>query len=327
MPSPDQPRLSAIRAYPIKSCHCVELKECEIDSMGLQIDRRFMFIEAKSGRFITQRKYSSMALIRPLVDTTADTLTLTAPGQSDLVLPLHPSLGRQFTAKLWEDTLTVFDMGDEASHWVGKFFNDHRDHNKQNPVGDDDEINFDAQLPELRLVTLDDPAKGIYTRPTHQKLPGLHSPFSDWSPVSFGFEASLESVNHGLEETGMSNGKSISMDRFRNNLTISSTIPWEEDEWLVAKIGEVTFYIMRPTARCPVPGIDQDTGVKDDWGCVTDYLKKKRNIPDKPGRNNGCFCVDAAPLTAGTIRVGDPIQVLERIPADCVEHPIPPPTY
>ncbi|KAI8144178.1 MOSC N-terminal beta barrel domain-containing protein [Fennellomyces sp. T-0311] len=323
MPTTEQPRLSTIRAYPIKSCHCVELPEAKIDAMGISIDRRFMFIEEESGRFITQRKYSSMALIRPLVDQAADTITLTGQGQPDLVLPLHPPLENKRTAVIWKDTVTVFDMGDEASAWINKFFKDHQQHNLDNPVGDED---VSVELPVLRLVTIANPSTGQYTRPAHQKLPGVHAPLSDSSPISFGFESSLVSVNDGLKETGISNGKSIPIDRFRHNLTISGTVAWEEDEWLVVRIGEVTFYVMRPTARCPVPGINQDTGVKDDWGRsgVLEYLSLKRNIPDHNGKSNGCFCVDAAPLTSGTIRVDDAVEVLERIPAQNVERPVPP---
>ena len=173
-----------------------------------------------------------MALIRPFVDTTADTLTLTAEGQPDLALPLHPkTLGRKYSATLWGDKLNVFDMGDEASKWIGNFMESHRDHHKENPTGD---IDFDASFPELRLVTLDDPKNGEYSRPALESLPGVHSPFSDWAPLSIGCESSLEEVNHGLKETGVSND-SIPINRFRNNLTFSGTIPWEEDEWLVVK--------------------------------------------------------------------------------------------
>ena len=173
-----------------------------------------------------------MALIRPLVDLNADTMTLTGPGQPDLVLPLHPRLENKRSAMIWHDTVTVFDMGDEASSWINKFFEDHQQHNANNPVGDE-EVN--VVLPALRLVTISDPSSGQYTRPAHERLPGIHAPLSDTSPISFGFESSLASVNAGLKETGISNGKIIPIDRFRHNLTISGTIPWEEDEWLVVK--------------------------------------------------------------------------------------------
>lgn len=55
MPVAAEPTLSAIRIYPVKSCHCVQLEECEIGALGPKYDRRFMFIEESNKRFITQR--------------------------------------------------------------------------------------------------------------------------------------------------------------------------------------------------------------------------------------------------------------------------------
>lgn len=63
-----------------------------------------------------------------------------------------------------------------------------------------------------------------------------------------------------------------------------------------------------------VPGVNQDTGIKDDWGKgnLLGFLREKRSFKESP--NQGYFCVDAIPLTKGTIHVGDEIKVLERIP-------------
>lgn len=179
-----------------------------------------------------------MTLIRPIVDVASQTLTLTVAddsGLEPLVLPLYPDVSKlaQRTVQLWKDTLTVYDMGDAASEWIARFFAAHRAHDLANDHNPEESVANDQQQQSIRLVTLDD--GGVYRRPAHPELPGVHSPFSDWSPVSLGFESSLEDVNKGLLETGISNGQSIPMDRFRNNLTIAGTVPWDEDEWLVIK--------------------------------------------------------------------------------------------
>ncbi|KAI9317965.1 MOSC N-terminal beta barrel domain-containing protein [Dichotomocladium elegans] len=321
MPTSEQPRLSSIRIYPIKSCHAVTVEECEVNELGPANDRTFMIIDKATNRFITQRKYACMALLQPLVDTKKGTLTLTCGDMPALELPLNPpkTAENKREVTIWKDSVVAYDLGDEAADWLDNFFKKHVQHNRENPHAYDGET-VDAEVPPCRLVTLNSPVSGgDYSRPAHAKLPGVHAPFSDSSPISIGTESSLEDVNNGLKETGISNGKTITVDRFRNNLTISGTVPWEEDEWLVVQIGEVTFYVMRPIARCPMPGFDQDTGIKDNWGVsgVLEYLKIKRNLSADP--KQGYFCVDAAPLTKGTIRVGDPVKVLERIPADKVE--------
>jgi uncharacterized protein YcbX len=186
-----------------------------------------------------------MALVRPLIDLDEKTLTLTSHdnAQAPLVLPLYPDTTTltQRTVKLWKDTLTAFDMGEEAGEWLELFLANHRSHDVANNHNPDDPVpepvdGEQVKLPKLRLVTLEDPQQGHYSRPAHEQLGGVHSPFSDWSPVSFGFQASMDAVNQDLVKRGLINeDNAIGLDRFRNNISISGTIPWEEDTWLVAK--------------------------------------------------------------------------------------------
>jgi uncharacterized protein YcbX len=91
---------------------------------------------------------------------------------------------------------------------------------------------------------------------------------------------------------------------------------------ILFRIGEVHAYIIQPIARCNVPSIDQDSGIKETWDGKgpTDYLKVVRRFQDQPGE--GQFCCDVVPLTSGKIKLGDTIQVLERIPEEYQQRPI-----
>ncbi|KAI8070837.1 hypothetical protein BC940DRAFT_295681 [Gongronella butleri] len=318
MPTAATPTLTKIRIYPIKSCHAVELEECEINNLGLALDRRFLIVQ-ENGRFITQRKYASMALLRPLVDVAANTLTLTShdDDQEPLALPLYPDTSAmpQLKVSVWKDTMTAFDMGDAAGEWIQTFLRNHQTHDATHTAEDGGDA-----IPKLRLVTLEDPELGHYSRQVHPRLPGIHAPFSDKTPATLGCCASIDQLNKDLVENGISNGNTINIERFRNNLDIAGTLPYEEDHWLVVRIGEVTFYVTEPVDRCPMPGIDQDTGVKDTWGGPTPYLKKTRRFAEKP--KEGFFCMHAIPLSKGTVRIGDPVHILERIPRDQQAHPL-----
>ncbi|KAI8389341.1 MOSC N-terminal beta barrel domain-containing protein [Blakeslea trispora] len=325
MLSENQLTVERITIFPIKSCHYVDLSECEVDNMGIKHDRRFMIINADTNRFVTQRKYSSLCLLNASVDESKNTLTLSADGQEPLELPLKQDLNKleQRQVKLWKATLNVFDMGDSAAEWLSAFLVNHKEHDIQNNHNKDDPISKDDPIIPARLVTLDDPKNGVFNRPAHPKLSGAHSSFTDWSPISFGFTSSLKELNQNMVETGFSKGEEIPMIRFRNNITISGTVPWEEDEWLVAKVGEVTMYIMQPLGRCSVPSIDQDTGDRRVWdgkGPI-DFLKMTRKFAEEP--NDGQFCCDVVPLTTGIIRVGDRVEVLERIPEKYRQGPLP----
>lgn len=55
MPTSSFPTVVDILVFPIKSCHYVRLQECEVDSLGIKHDRRFMIVYADTNRFVTQR--------------------------------------------------------------------------------------------------------------------------------------------------------------------------------------------------------------------------------------------------------------------------------
>ncbi|KAI7894601.1 uncharacterized protein EV154DRAFT_498286 [Mucor mucedo] len=226
MPSINTPTVESLHIYPIKSCHGVQVQECKVDNLGIKYDRQFMIIYADNNRFITQRKYTSLVFLHPTWDESNNTFTLSAKGQEPLHLPLTQDLEKlsKREVDLWKSDLTVYDMGDEAGDWVTQFLtnNRHLDH-------------FNEPVRPVRLVTLDDPKNGVYSRQTHPQLQGIHSPFTDYSPISIGFTTSLQEVNKGLLQTGISQGVQIPMNRFRNNIIISGTVPWEEDQWLVAR--------------------------------------------------------------------------------------------
>jgi uncharacterized protein YcbX len=52
---PEQAYLQAIAIHPIKSCHRIDLTECEVGSLGLEGDRRFLVMNGDNFKFITQR--------------------------------------------------------------------------------------------------------------------------------------------------------------------------------------------------------------------------------------------------------------------------------
>ncbi|CAO3624097.1 unnamed protein product [Mucor hiemalis] len=192
-----------------------------------------MIVYEDLNRFITQRKYPSLALLKPNFNVTENTFTLSAEGQEPLTLPLSQDLSKLNKRKveLWKDNLTVYDVGDEAGHWVTQFLLNHREHDRLNDRSEEND-----PVKPVRLVKLDDPKNGVYSRPAHPKLKGIHQPFSDECPVSMGFNSSLDALNESLIEAGtIKKEDQITMNRFRNNINIKGSIAWEEDQWLIAK--------------------------------------------------------------------------------------------
>jgi len=229
--------LSAIYFYPVKSCGGIALQHAEIGPLGLALDRHWMVVDAQ-GSFLTQRSHPAMACIRPVLDGSA--LVLQAPGMPTLQLDARGEDGAALTVQVWKSTLAALDQGTRAADW------------------------FSAYLGEaVRLVRFDPAVErlassrwtGEYRAPTQ---------FSDGYPLLVIGQASLDDLNARLAAKG---APALTMDRFRPNLVIDALEAYEEDFIDTLSFGEgaqqVRLKLIKPCARCPVPGIDQATGLRD----------------------------------------------------------------
>ncbi|MBP8237502.1 MAG: MOSC domain-containing protein, partial [Pseudomonas sp.] len=75
--------LSGLYRYPMKSAAGEALHETTLDALGVQGDRRWMVVDAETGRFLTQRLLAQMTQLQARwLDSTH--LQLSAPGMADL---------------------------------------------------------------------------------------------------------------------------------------------------------------------------------------------------------------------------------------------------
>jgi hypothetical protein len=79
--------------------------------------------------------------------------------------------------------------------------------------------------------------------------------FADAYPFMMIGQASLDDLNSRLAEP-------LPMDRFRPNIVFTGGGPFEEDLLANFTIGNIHFYGVKLCARCIIPTIDQNTGVK-----------------------------------------------------------------
>jgi uncharacterized protein len=129
--------------------------------------------------------------------------------------------------------------------------------------------------------------------------PGDTTSFADGYPVLLTSASSLDELNQRLPTD-------IEMLRFRPNLVISGATPWAEDTWKVFRIGDVTFRVAKPCARCIVTTRDPDTGEQRDPREPLKTLAKFHRAA-----NGGIiFGQNLIPDTVGSIRVGDTVEVI-----------------
>jgi uncharacterized protein len=217
--------LSALTYYPIKACAGTSVPRAQTNERGLVGDREFMIVDG-DGNFLTQREHPRLALVKPTLGF--GLLSITAPDMDTLTLdPLDARETRKVT--VWEYSGTARDMGTQAAAWFSQYLG-----------------------LSTRLVQQDH-RQPRRVSPDYALHPHDQTSFSDGYPFLLISEASLADLNTRL-------GSPLPMNRFRPNLVVTDCAPFAEDTWRQIRIGDLTFAVVKPCARCAVTTTDQDTG-------------------------------------------------------------------
>ena len=117
--------------------------------------------------------------------------------------------------------------------------------------------------------------------------------FADGFPVLLISEESLDDLNSRLE-------KKLPMNRFRPNIVVTGAGAFSEDDWSIVRIGEVTFDVVKPCARCVITTVDQSTSETSSEPLRA--LSKFRHF-----NNRILFGQNLVHHLPGKIRVGDTV--------------------
>jgi uncharacterized protein YcbX len=264
-----------------------------VEPWGLRGDRRWM-LARPGGLAITQRDIASLGQFRTeLAEDGA--LLVTSPDGDHLQVPA-PRVEDGATATEGE-VFGSFFAALEAEEKAQLWFRERLDHS------------------ELRLLHLADPL----ARPIAPAFaePGETVSMADGFPLLAVPSASLAALNDWLTEAG---GEPLPMTRFRPNLVIDGTEPWEEDGWRRVRIGDLTFKAVKLCGRCVVTTTDQETGERRGPEPLRTLAARRRFdkkaafgvnlVPERPEGVTGD--------ELGTLRLGDEVTVLargERLPA------------
>ena len=263
--------VSAIVRYPVKSCAGQALNRAELDPYGIVGDRRWLIVHP-NGRFVTQRDAPELALVRP--EIREDELTLWAPGMDAIRVPIL-NVGPVLDVQVWHDRCRGVDQGDAAAEWLSDYLGSPRRLVRMGPE-------FTRSVDADYAVSAVDEVS-----------------YADGYPFLLTSEASLDALNRRME-------RPVPMDRFRPNIVVSGTAPFEEDTWRTIRIGGVTFHVVKPCARCVVTTTDQATGERGTEPLAT--LATFRRDP-----HGGVYFGQNLLHTPkrGEIDTGSPVKVLE----------------
>lgn len=281
--------LSALAVHPVKSLRGTAPQAAHVGPTGLQHDRRWMVVDGE-GAAVSARAVPAMLSITATALETGG-VRLTASGRPPLVVA-PPGDGPHVEVTMsrvgW-----ARGAGAEADAWLSAVLG--------RPV---------------RLVWLDDPTRRSVSA-KHGGRPGDVLSLADTGPLLLTTVASLRRLDRWVAEAyaeryaacGASAGTRpapLSMERFRPNLVVDGDIePFVEDSWATVSVGGVELRVSELCDRCAVVTIDPETGR---FG--QEPLRSLARHRRWDGRT--WFGIRLVPLGVGTVRVGDPVEVLTR---------------
>jgi len=279
--------LSEINIYPVKSCQGLAVDEVLCTSSGVQydntvLDRHFMVADS-TGKFVSQRRYPKMALIKTSISDCE--LLLDAPDMDTLKLPLSLN-GQSHQCDVWGNDLYGIDCGDDAAAWITTYL----------------QASLRMFFTDPTTQTLNMAASGKKqwhkaTRP-HDK-----TGFQDFAPIMLANSSSLDELNTRLENA-------VDMRRFRPNFTVTGPSAFDEDKWCEIFIGSDTrFTTIKPCTRCNMVTVNPDTGTKDSDNQPFKTLNQYR-VSGERDLTAPCFGLHLVLDFAGKVKVGDAVYAV-----------------
>ena len=347
---PDRWRIKALVIYPIKSCFPVMLQHANVISTGLRYDRQFSFAELVpvseadrekpkfpkdyEGRyhwkFITQREYSLLTKVKTelwIPDEASPTYSTKEPNIANggcLVIsfpdPANESLSVSFhvpfdpckarikrmkypeeTMKIWVEYPRALNVTSEippaALSKLKQFLSSQRSKTIENLALF--RVDSNREKKQLREVYRCAPKKEDIG---YQPVVG----FADAYPLHL---INLGSI-HDLATHMDPKPPQLNPLRFRANLYVEGPEAFAEDDWKLIRIGTSEYHVSCRTARCNLPNVDPDTGVRDrnqPRRAMDQYRKVDEGCPMVP-----CLGMQVTPMQPeGEIKVGDDIEVLK----------------
>jgi uncharacterized protein YcbX len=261
--------LTELHIYPIKSLGGISLTQATLTDRGFEHDRRWMLVDAEN-RFLSQREVAAMALLQvTLREQGLYVEHRNKPGEG-IHIPFQPTTPDTVMVTVWSDRCRAQLVSPEADAW------------------------FTAQLGiSCKLVFM--------PNGTRRRVDGRYAnnkeitSFSDAFPLLLIGQASLDDLNSRLDIP-------LPMNRFRPNMVFTGGTPFQEDEMKQFEIAGITFFGVKPCARCVITTIDQQTAKKAKEPLRTLNMYRQRN-------NKIYFGQNLLFQGSGTLHAGDTITI------------------
>lgn len=216
--------------FPVKSCAPIKQNSFDCHELGIVngnfFDRCFI-ISSDTNKQVTGRTYPKLVLIQPKI--LSNQLTLSAPGQPDLILDLDDirnGSGKKITC--WYSTVNAIDAGDIAAQWISEYV-----------VGKKESLRlyFYPYMYPTKGRSMPDRKK--YNAYTDNDAGTYH----DATSYMLMNQASIDALNSHLDHV-------VKPLQFRPNFVVEGPTAFAEDNWKWIRIGdEVIFRGVKPCTR------------------------------------------------------------------------------
>lgn len=261
--------------YPIKSLGGLAVKSAALTPRGFQHDRCMMLVDDQ-GRFLSQREHPKLALFKTEILNGKVLISATGElGPGQIVVGLSPEVGQEVGVEVWTDSFTALTFSDEANLFFSEKLNSN-----------------------VRLVYMPDVSKRYVDRNYAEDV--IYA-FSDAFPILLIGSASLDDLNNRLAQ--IKHHETMGWDRFRPNVVVATSKPFEEDHWKEISIRDFLFQIVKPCSRCVMTTINQTTAAngKEPLRTLSSYRTRDQKV---------LFGQNVIHLShEGEIFVGDSVQV------------------
>lgn len=262
--------LAGIYIYPLKSGAARSCRNAHVMQDGLEGDRRVLAVRP-DGVALTGRDCPELLQVECWTD--AGGLHAQAPGVDSLFLRLGELQSTQRPVNVWGQQVEALGGNLRADAWLSHY------------------LKRDAGLAWMGSCSWR-PMEGRPDQPVT---------FADAAPLLLTAQASLADLNCRLAQP-------VPMARFRPNVVIAGSSPFDEDTWSRILVGEVEFDVDGACDRCMMVTLDPFDPRAQRLGEPLATLARYRRS------ENGkvYFGQMLVPRSGGTVAIGQAVHVLQR---------------
>jgi uncharacterized protein YcbX len=221
-------KISKLYRYPVKSLGGQSVSSLQPEIRGFEDDRRWMFVD-QDGKFISRRTLPKMC--EHAAEIHGDELRFVRESDGSVLGAVAGARtgSKHIDVTVWDDSLTATLIEDDNIPAIAEGLG----------------------IPGARLVYMGtDDRRSV--DPRFAKA-GEEVSFADGFPYLVTSTASLADLSERV-------GEELDERRFRPNIIVENTLPFEEDDWAALKIGSHSFRLPKPCARCIMITQEPETG-------------------------------------------------------------------